>query len=243
MEKSVEEHNRSSATLFMSALAAGMEVGFSVFAMGVLYTLFAGQMTEEAMHFMLAFAYPVGFIFVIIGRSELFTEHTTLAVLPVLSGRVKKRQLARFWGTVLTGNLIGGYVMSLLLVFIGPRMETISYEAFYELAHKMISYKWYTILTSAILAGWLMGLLSWLITSAQETISRILMIILVTAMIGVLGLHHSIVGSIEVFTGLITSDEIGLADYVVFQVLATLGNLIGGVVFVAIIKYGQIERR
>jgi formate/nitrite transporter FocA (FNT family) len=41
-----------------------------------------------------------GFLFVILGRSELFTEHTTLAVLPVLDGRASLRQLGRLWGLI-----------------------------------------------------------------------------------------------------------------------------------------------
>jgi formate/nitrite transporter FocA (FNT family) len=105
----------------------------------------------------------------------------------------------------------------------------------------MTEHEWSTILFSGMLAGWLMGLLGWLVTSSQETISRILVVVLVTTTIGIGELHHCIVGSIEVFAGIISSGELSLADYMKFQVASTIGNIIGGVVFVAILKFGHIR--
>jgi len=240
IETGLEEHKRSNLGLLISGFSAGLEVGFSVFLMGVIYTLFFESSSDAAIHVALAFSYPIGFIFVVIGRSELFTEHTTLAVVPVLNHKTSFVSLLQLWGVVLTGNLIGGYLFGFLITNIAPAMDIISYEAFEHLAHKMVKYDWEIILGSATIAGWLMGLLSWLMNSAQDTISRILMVILVTSTIGIGGLHHSIVGSIEVFTGLITSDSITFEQYVRFQFFATIGNMIGGVFFVAIIKYSHV---
>lgn len=240
---SLLEYRRHDKALFISAFSAGLEVGFSVLLMGTLYTMFSDQLSDSGMGFALALAYPIGFIFVIIGRSELFTEHTTLAVLPVLNGTVGVGTLAKLWTIVFVGNLVGGYVFGFILVSIGPEMGTISPDAFHHLAHEMVKYNWWLTLSSGILAGWLMGLLSWLVTSSRETISRILSIILVTSVIGLGGLHHSIVGSIEVFVGLISSEEITLGDYAHFQLWTTLGNIIGGTVFVAAIKFGQLGKR
>lgn len=237
---SLMEYRRHGRALFTSAFSAGLEVGFSVLLMGTLYTMFSDQLSESGMDFALALAYPIGFIFVIIGRSELFTEHTTLAVLPVLNRTVSISALAKLWAIVYIGNLLGGYLFSGILANIGPAMGTISPEALYHLAHKMAKHNWWLTLSSGIFAGWLMGLLSWLITSSRDTISRVVVIILVTSVIGLGGLHHSIVGSIEVFTGFISSPKIMLSDYLSFQLWATLGNIIGGTVFVAAIKYGQL---
>ena len=236
------EYRRHSKALFISAFSAGLEVGFSLLLMGTLYTMFGGQLSESGIELAMAFAYPIGFIFVIIGRSELFTEHTTLAVLPVLNRTVSISALAKLWGIIFVGNLLGGYLFSFILTEIAPAMGTISKEAFYHIAERLLRYNWWMTLSSGVLAGWLMGLLSWLVTSSKDTISRIVVIILVTSVIGLGGLHHSIVGSLEVFAGLITSEEIGLNDYARFQIWATLGNMIGGTVFVAVIKYGQLGR-
>jgi formate/nitrite transporter FocA (FNT family) len=88
-----------------------------------------------------------------------------------------------------------------------------------------------------------MGLLSWLITSSQETISRIIIITLITTVIGIGGLHHAIVGSIEVFTALLTSKSVSIEDYLHVQLWATIGNIIGGVVFVAFVKFSHVNPR
>ena len=241
IEAGLNEFNRSNLGLFISAFAAGLEVGFSVLFMCTIYSLFGGTISTEALHLYLALSYPIGFIFVIIGRSELFTEHTALAILPVLSGSVRLKQLFKLWGTVYSGNLIGGYVFSFLISEIGNQVGFIEPSSYAYLAHHMVDYDWKTILLSALLAGWMMGLLGWLVTSAQETFSRIFVIILVTFIIGVAGLHHCIVGSIEVFLGVITSEEISFTDYLRFQVWATIGNAIGGAVFVAILKYSHVR--
>lgn len=241
LETSLREFNRSNTGLFMSALTAGLEIGFSVLTMGTVLTMFKDSVDAQTLHFYLSLCYSIGFIFVIIGRSELFTEHTALAFLPVLKGSVNVKDLFELWGLVYFGNLVGGYVFGSLIVQIGPQAGFIKPEAFAYLSHELISYDWNTILLSAILAGWMMGLLGWLVTSSQDTMSRIFVIILVTSTIGLAGLHHCIVGSIEVFVGWMSSDDIMFTDYLKFQTWATLGNVVGGSVFVAVLKYSNVR--
>jgi formate/nitrite transporter FocA (FNT family) len=236
IQTGLNEFNRSNIGLFISALAAGMEIGFSVLLMGTIYTLFGGDFSAQTLHFCLALCYPLGFIFVIIGRSELFTEHTALAILPVLNRSIRVKDLMILWGLVYAGNLIGGYLFSFILAKIGPNVGFIENEAFEFLAVEMVHHDWLTIFYSALIAGWMMGLLGWLVTSSQETISRIFIIILVTATIGIAGLHHCIIGSIEVFLGFLTSENVTGADYLKFQVWASVGNALGGVVFVYFLK-------
>ena len=79
--------------------------------------------------------------------------------------------------------------------------------------------------------------------SARETISRIVIVTLITTVIGIGGLHHSIVGSIEVFTAWLTSEEVTIMDYLHVQTWATLGNIIGGVVFVAFMKFSHVNAK
>ena len=241
IKMSLHEFGRSSLGLFVSAFAAGLEIGFSVLFIGTIYTMFGGSLSPEALKLVLGLCYPLGFIFVIIGRSELFTEHTALAVLPVLDRSVTVKDLMELWGIVYLGNILGGFLIGTFLVYLGSKIGIISHEAFYFMAHELIQYDSLSIFLSALLAGWMMGLLGWLITSAQDTVSRIILIIFVTAIIGIAGLHHCIVGSIEVFTGLLTSDKITWADYGHFQLWATLGNVVGGAVFVALLKFSHVR--
>ncbi len=85
-----------------------------------------------------------------------------------------------------------------------------------------------------------MGLLSWLVTASRETVSQILIILIITTTIGLAHLHHSVAGSIEVLVGLFSGHGITLGGYLHFLVWTTIGNSIGGVVFVGIVKYGHV---
>ncbi len=243
IQTAMHEHNRSGQDLFLSAISAGLDIGFSIFLMAIVYTLFYEIVHPSVLHVLLAFAYPLGFIFVVIGKSELFTEHTTLAVIPVLNRNATIKSLLSLWGIVYAGNLIGGYFFGYLLSLLPDGLSVVNHSAYSALAAKLINYSWHIIVISGILAGWLMGLLSWLVTSSQETISRIAIIILITSVIGIAGLHHAIVGSIEVFTAVITGDSVSFPDYLRVQAWATLGNIIGGVVFVAFIKFSHVNPR
>ena len=138
-------------------------------------------------------------------------------------------------------TLLEDIFFAFILSSIGPAVGFIQPTAFEFLAIEMIHYDWSTIFLSALMAGWMMGLLGWLVTSSQETISRIFIIILVTSTIGIAGLHHCIVGSVEVFLGFLTSEKVSLTDYLTFQIWASLGNAIGGVVFVSLLKFSHVR--
>lgn len=134
LETALREHNRSKQDLFLSAISAGLEIGFSVFLMASVYSLFNGVIHPSALHVLLAIAYPLGFIFVVIGKSELFTEHTTLAVIPVLNGNATIKSLLILWGIIYVGNLLGGYFFGYILSILPERLNTIDSGAFYGLA-------------------------------------------------------------------------------------------------------------
>ena len=98
------------------------------------------------------------------------------------------------------------------------------------------------ILVSAILAGWLMGLVSWLVTAGRDTISEIVFVWLVTGTIGLAHFHHCIVGSVEVLAAVFAGQGTTLADFGHFLLFSTLRNVIGGVFFVALVKYGHATK-
>jgi formate/nitrite transporter FocA (FNT family) len=106
-----------------------------------------------------------------------------------------------------------------------------------KIAKHVLDFDLIVIFVSSILAGWLMGLLSWLLASARDTISRIVMIFLITGVMAFTGLHHSIIGSVEIFSGMMSSPEITFGDYLLFQSTTLLGNAFGGAIFVALLKY------
>jgi formate/nitrite transporter FocA (FNT family) len=243
IEAGLKEYKRSDLGLFLSALSAGLEVGFSILIIGIIYTLFKDESSSGMLILMMALVYPIGYIFVITGRSELFTEHTTLATLPIMNGQATVLSLAKLWLLVYFGNLVGGYIFgSITLVFNGE-MHIIGQDFFYFVSEKMLKYSVGATLISSVMAGWLMGMLSWLLSSAQDTFSRVVMIYLVTFLISIAGLHHCIVGSIEVFMAFFAhANNITWTQFLKFQVLSTLGNIIGGVFLVAMVKFAHSKR-
>ncbi|MFD1562178.1 formate/nitrite transporter family protein [Haloarchaeobius amylolyticus] len=242
IESGLHEMERERSGLLLSGFSAGLDIGFGPLLMAVVLTLSAGTFGDLSTEILLASVYAVGFMFVILGRSELFTEHTTLAVIPVLDRQASIGQLGRLWGLVYVGNIVGGAVFTFLAVLLMPGLGVVSPEAFGTIAHKLVSHDLSWLFVAGIFAGWLMGLMAWLITAAQETISRIFIIWLVAATIGILHLPHAIAGNVEVLFGLFTSSAVSVSDYLAFQVLATAGNAVGGTIFVAILKYGHVVR-
>ena len=198
IKKGSNELNRETDGLFLSSISAGLDIGFGPLLMGVILTLSAGSYGDLQTELLLASAYSVGFIFVILGRSELFTEHTTLAVMPVIDGKASVRKLGRLWGIVYAGNIIGGMLFTALAVTLTPGLGVIETAAFGTIANKLVSHPLHWLLIAGIFAGWLMGLLAWLISSAENTIGRVFFIWMVTATIGMLHLPHSIAGNVEV---------------------------------------------
>ena len=243
IESGLKEHRRSDVGLFLSSMSAGLEVGFSILVIGIIYTLFKSESTHGQLAVMMALVYPIGYVFVIIGRSELFTEHTTLATIPVMNGQATLGSLAKLWIIVYIGNLVGGYIFGSIALLFNGEMHLIGKDFFYFVSEKMVKYSVGATLISGIMAGWLMGMLSWLLSSAQDTFSRVVMIFLVTFIISIAGLHHCIVGSIEVFMAFFgEANQISLGQFLKFQGLATLGNIIGGVLIVAAVKFAHSKR-
>lgn len=235
----LEELRRPARGLLFSGLSAGLDVGFTALLVCLVVTLARGELAAPVYELLRANAYSVGFILVIFGRSELFTEHTTLACLPVLDGRASLTQLARLWGIVYVANLMGTVIFAGLLTVIGPALGIIDTAAFGHVASSLVDHPWWVILLSAVLAGWMMGLVSWLVTAGRDTISQIVFVWLVTSAIGLAHLHHCIAGSVEILPAVLLGVGTDLGDLLVFLGLATLGNVVGGVFFVALVKYAH----
>ncbi len=232
-----ETYDKNPVSILLSSLTAGLEIGFSYLLICTLFFFLSDKVAEDTIIKALSLVYPIGFIMIILGQSILFTEQTSLLTLPVLNKKRSLGSLLRLWGLVILGNLIGGYLIAFLLVWIGPKLGIFDLRTIEKIAVHVTDYNVIVIFVSAVLAGWLMGLLSWLVAASKDTLSRIVIIFLITAVLGFSGLHHSIVGNVEVFAGLISSPAISFVDYVSFIALALFGNALGGFVFVALLKY------
>ena len=238
IKEGLDALERPIAGLLVSGLSAGLDLGFSLFLMAVMLTRAEGELPKPVVAMLVANMYSLGFIFVVLGRSELFTEQTTLAVLPVLGRRASLGALLRLWVVVFAANLVGSAAFAGIATLVGPALGVIDPRVFGTIARKMTEHPSRTIFLSGMLAGWMMGLLSWLVAAGRDTISQIVVVWLITAALGFANLHHVILGSAEVLAGIFSGQGIGWSDFARFLLWATLGNILGGTVFVAFLKYG-----
>lgn len=232
-----ETYDRSKSSILLSSFTAGLEIGFSFLMICSVFGFFQGKVAEETIFKLIALVYPIGFILVVLGQSILFTEQTSLLTLPVLSNKRSVFSLFKIWGVVILGNLVGGILIALTLSWIGPNLGLFDAQVIAKIGEHFADYDLPTILVSAMLAGWLMGLLSWLVTSSKETTSEILIIYIITAVMGFTGLHHSIIGNIEIFAGMLVSPHIDFLVYLKTLITALIGNALGATIFVALLKY------
>jgi formate/nitrite transporter FocA (FNT family) len=231
-----ETFGRSLGSLFTSAFTAGLEIGISFFVILSAFALLKGVVPDDYAMVLSSLLYPIGFIIVVIGQSLLFTEQTSLLSLPVLNKIEPLHKLLRLWGIVIAGNVVGSCLFAALMIGLGLNMDLFTVSAINAYAEHVLGFEWWVIFGSAVLAGWMMGIAAWLVTSARDTISRIVLVTLITGSIGFLGLHHSIVGNIEVFAALMYGTTVGILDYLLFLAVVLAGNTVGGVVFVAVLK-------
>jgi formate-nitrite transporter family protein len=237
-----EELQRPVHGLFVSGLLAGLAVGTSVLLMAALTASATGVLPVPIVRMLLASAFSVGFIIVILSRVDLFTEYTTIAILPVLTGRAPARRLGRLWGLIYAGNLVGAVAFAAFIVALAPQLGVADAEAFVALARDLIRTDARVIVGSAFLAGWLMGLLSWLVAAGRDTISQVFFVWLVTSSIGFTGLHHAITGTAEVAAAFLASDAFSAREASRFVVWTTIGNAFGGILFAVLIRYSLVMR-
>lgn len=243
VRRGVSELERPLSGLSLSALSAGLDIGFGPLLMVVVLSAAAESGTGPlGTELLLGLVYGVGFILVVVGRSELFTEHTTLAVLPVLDGQASLWKLGRLWAAIYIANIVGAALFTLVAVAVGPGLGVTERAAFFELASRFTEQSAAVLFGAGIFAGWLMGLLSWLVAAADSTSSRIAVVWIIAAAIGFANLPHCIAGTVEVLGGVLVSPALHLVDYARFLVLSTLGNVVGGTVFVALLNYGHVVR-
>jgi formate-nitrite transporter family protein len=231
-----EELERSFNGLAWSGLAAGLSIGFSFLAQAVLQA----HLPDTAWRPLVSgFGYSVGFLIVILGRQQLFTETTLTAVIPALTRRTIPTLLLtlRVWVIVLTANLGATWVFAGIAaqpgIFPQPTMAAMAELS----AHALEGSFWHTVITGGS-AGWLIGLMVWLLPAADA--SRALIIILLTYVIAICQFPHIIAGSVEAAFGVLTG-QATVGDYAFrFLIPTFLGNAAGGTILAALLNHAPL---
>jgi len=227
--------------MFLSSCIAGLEIGFSYTLVCTLYFTLDGHLSESIIYKMFGVVYPLGFILVILGKSALFTEQTSILALPVLNRQRTIFELLKIWGIVILGNIIGGIIFVFSIGPLASHLGIFNQDTMVKIGTHIFDHSYWVLFLSGIFAGWLMGLLTRLLNSTLNVLTRIVIITIITGTIGFVGFHHSIVGNIEVFGAYLYSDALSITDYLMFLLLTLLGNGVGGAVVVGLFKYRIFE--
>ena len=233
-----KELEKSIPSLAWSGLGAGLAISFSTLGGSFLASVAPPHLVHAAM----AAGYPLGFILVVLSRSQLFTENTLEPVLPVLEKPSRKMlgKLLRLWAVVLAANLVGAALISAAIARTAMLPAPVL-SAVMEHARESTAGGFGRVFYLGIFAGWLVALMAWLVAATHSTGAQIAIVWLTTAPIAALGFRHSIAGSVNAFTRVWAGDA-SLADMLGnFVVPALIGNVVGGVVLVALLNHGQVS--
>ena len=231
-----KELERSPSALAWSGLAAGLGMGFSLVAEGVIR---ARLPDAEWRPLVAKLGYAVGFLIVILGSQQLFTENTLEPMVPLLTEPTRERfkKVARLWGIVLASNIVGTVLFSLFIAKTSAFDEKLK-AAFLAIGLEGIEPAPGTIFVKAIAAGMLIALMVWMLPAAKT--AHFWVIILMTWMIGASGLAHVVAGSVDT-SYLVWSGAASIGTYLWHFMLPTLlGNTLGGVTLVALINHMQV---
>jgi formate/nitrite transporter FocA (FNT family) len=227
---------RTFSALIFSGLAAGLSMGFSFLTQAMLNASLPDTIWRHAID---SFGYSIGFVFVVLGRQQLFTESTLTAVLPVFTQRDLKTLLAaaRLWVIVLTVNLIGTWLFAAVLL-VKPAFPPEVTDSLRTLAQTPFHHLFGVTVLKGVLSGWLIALMVWILPSAQS--ARLLTIVLITYVVALAQLPHIVAGSTEAAYAVL-SGLAGCKDYFIGFALPTLiGNIVGGVTLVSLLNHGSI---
>jgi len=231
-----EELKRSSSSLAWSGLAAGLSMGFSLVAEGLLAAYLPNRQWTPLIS---KLGYSVGFLIVVLGRQQLYTETTLTVVLPLLSKRDLKTALAvlRLWTVVLLANLVGTFIFALCVARV-PIFPPHIQQVLTEVSRGATEGGFGVIFMRAIFAGWLIALMVWLLPVAES--ARVSIIIIITYLIGVGGFNHVIAGSVKLLFLVVTGAETWNTFLIRFYVHTLLGNIECGVSIVAFLGHAQV---
>lgn len=236
IENGHEELDRSTHALAFSGVAGGMTMGLTGLGVAIAQsTLGEGQWSEFAAHLL----YPLGFIAVIIGRAQLFTENTLYPVIIVLDERGKLKNLLRLWATVFFSNVLGALLFAVLAVRTPSLMPGYK-EALIKLGLAALGNTVGFIFWSGVIGGWIIALVAWVVSASHWTIGQVVIVWMLTFVVGIGHFAHCIATSGEILAA-VCAGNASVLLYLHWLFFATMGNIVGGVSIVSLLNYGQVR--
>jgi formate/nitrite transporter FocA (FNT family) len=230
--------------LVATALVGGFDVGFGVAAFGIAAGLIDERVGHDVAHAVGAVAFGIGFVFVVVGRSELFTENFLIPIAGLdRRDRGSWLKLVELWTFALVFNLIGATLLALMLTSHGV-MPSGTADALVRLADHVDDYSATTAILSGVVAGALMTLMTWFVEGAAQSMGvRIVMAWIVGTLIVLGTFNHAIVSNVELLFGMRYGGDVSIDDYFVNLALSVASNLAGGLLLVTFVRSVQAGGR
>ncbi|PCR90107.1 formate/nitrite transporter family protein [Natrinema ejinorense] len=226
-----EEITSGGRELFFSGLAAG-------FAITITFLLYASLTAETDNPILSKLLYPLGFIYIIIGGYQLYTENTLPPVALTLERLASIPALLRHWTIVLAGNFAGGGLGAIALYY-SQVFDDNTAAAAMSLAEHGVETSWWALFSKAAFAGLIVAGVVWIVYASRDTISRLVVVYMAFLAIPLGDLFHVVVSFTEMVYLVLDGGLhpfVGVTDFVL-PVL--LGNTIGGIVLVTVVNYFQ----
>ena len=230
-DKGTQRLNRTATSLLATGGIAGIDVGI-----GVLAKLSVLEATGSELLGGLAFS--IGFIAILLGKSELFTENFLIPVAAVLRDSRSVGSIVRLWGLTGIGNLVGGWVIMAIIVLAIPRISEsdVLLETAYHFVEMGIGWEMFA---SAVLAGAAITLMTWMEQGATTPGAKIVAVSAMAFVLAGTPLLHTVVSSLEMFGALQRSAAFGYLDWAGVLGVAVVGNIVGGVGLVTVLRLVQ----
>lgn len=232
-----EELERPNRALWFSGIAAGILISFSVLGEALLR---ARLPDAEWRYVFENMGYTFGFLLVILGRMQLFTENTITTVAPVLVKRSKQcfQRTAELWGIVLAANVIGAFLVATFFAYAPVLADDVA-AAFTELSQHATGMPAAEGFMRGIPAGVLIAALVWMLPTAKN--NEIGLIFLFTWLIALGDFTHIVAGSVEMAYLLVQGDLGGLQAVFGFFLPVLAGNVMGGTIIFTLLVWAQIQ--
>lgn len=250
IDTGVKRLNRPALEMGISGLIAGMSVTFGALAAAAVSGATVASFGHDVELFadvLGALVFPIGFVFVVIGKSELFTENFLVPTTSVMVKRARITQLFKLWALTLVGNLIGAFVIAKVVSlehYHGvPSVQTV--EHLRGMAEFLVLERdWDASFYAGVFAGWLITLMTWLLVAAQNNVTRLYVIWCVGFLIMLNKFNHVVVNSSEILMAIFVGTEtVTYGAWLQNSFVPTLlGNMVGGLVFVTLLEYLKVMK-
>jgi formate-nitrite transporter family protein len=218
--------HRTWREVITTGLAGGIEIATGVVALLAVYA-------ETGSELLAGLAFGVGFVALLLARSELFTEGFLVPVTAVVAGRARVGQLGKLWGATFVANLVGGWAVMWVVVHALPDLGATAVETSQEFVDAPLDLESACL---AFLAGLVITLMTRMQHGAETETAKIVAAFAGAFLLAGLVLFHSVLDSLIIFGALHHGAPFGYGDWLAWLWYVTLLNMAGGLLVVTLLR-------